>query len=89
MKYAFIGSGEHGEGHHRRACAHGHAGGGHPRDNPNNPKSCAEVQAMYGAVPAPAEAVAEADTVVVAVKPQAFPAAAPVYAPFVKPARWS
>ena len=53
--------------------------------NPNNPKSCGEVQALYGAVPAAAEAVGEADTVVVAVKPQSFPAAYPVYAPYVKP----
>ena len=40
---------------------------------------------LYGAVPAPAEGVAEAETVVVAVKPQSFPAAYPAYAPYVKP----
>ena len=40
---------------------------------------------MYGAVPAPAEALEQADTVVVAVKPQSFPAAAPLYAPYVRP----
>ena len=53
--------------------------------NPNNPKSCGEVREKYGTVTAPAEAVAEADTVVIAVKPQSFPAAYPAYAPYVRP----
>ena len=53
--------------------------------NPNNPKSCGEVHEKYGTVTAPAEAVAEADTVVIAVKPQSFPAAYPAYAPYVRP----
>ena len=53
--------------------------------NPNNPTSCGEVHALYGTVTAPAEAVAEAGTVVIAVKPQSFAAACPVYAPHVKP----
>lgn len=53
--------------------------------NPNNPKSCGEVQEKYGTITAPAESIAEADTVVIAVKPQSFPAAYPAYAPYVQP----
>ena len=53
--------------------------------NPNNPRSCAEVQFLYGAEPAEAEAIAGAETVVIAVKPQSFPAAAPEYARYIKP----
>ena len=45
--------------------------------NPRNPKSTGEVQEMYGAVPSAPEAIREADTVVIAVKPQSFPEAAP------------
>lgn len=37
---------------------------------------------MYGAVPSAPEAIREADTVVIAVKPQSFPEAAPVYRDF-------
>lgn len=40
---------------------------------------------MYGAVPSAPEAIREADTVVIAVKPQSFPEAAPVYRDFISP----
>ena len=53
--------------------------------NPNNLRSCGEVHELYGTVTAPAEGVSEAETVVVAVKPQSFPAAYPAYAPHVRP----
>ena len=85
MKYAFIGSGNMARAIIGGLVHTGTAGENILVVNPNNPKSCGEVQALYGAVPAPAEALEQADTVVVAVKPQSFPAAAPVYAPFVKP----
>ena len=45
--------------------------------NPRNPKSTGEVKAMCGAIPSAPEDIRGADTVVVAVKPQSFPDAAP------------
>ena len=85
MKYAFIGSGNMARAIIGGLVHTGTAGENILVVNPNNPKSCGEVQALYGAVPAPAEALEQADTVVVAVKPQSFPAAAPLYAPHIRP----
>ena len=53
--------------------------------NPRNPKSTGEVKAMYGAIPSAPEDIRGADTVVVAVKPQSFPDAAPAYRDFIAP----
>ena len=85
MKYAFIGSGNMARAIIGGLVHTGTAGEDILVVNPNNPRSCGEVQALYGAVPAPAEALEQADTVVVAVKPQSFPATAPLYAPHIRP----
>ena len=88
-KIAFIGSGSMARAIISGLVRTGTAGEDILVVNPNNPKSCAEVRALYGTVSAPAEGLAEAETVVVAVKPQSFPAACPAYAPHISPARWS
>ena len=74
-KIAFIGSGSM-----ARAIIAGLVRTGTPGEdilvvNPNNPKSCGEVREKYGTVTAPAEAVAEADTVVTPRPPHFFPRA--------------
>lgn len=85
FKTAFIGSGSMARAIIAGLVRTGTPGGDILVVNPNNPKSCGEVHELYGTVTAPAEAVAEADRVVIAVKPQSFPAAYPAYAPYVKP----
>ncbi len=84
-KIAFIGSGSMARAIISGLVRTGTPGGDILVINPNNPKSCAEVRESYGTVTAPAEALAEAGTVVIAVKPQSFPAAYPAYAPYVRP----
>lgn len=84
-KTAFIGSGSMARAIIGGLVRHGVPGGDILVVNPRNPKSTGEVQAMYGAVPSAPEAIREADTVVVAVKPQSFPEAAPVYRDFIAP----
>ena len=84
-KIAFIGSGSMARAIISGLVKTGTAGEDILVVNPNNPRSCAEVQFLYGAEPAEAEAVAGAETVVIAVKPQSFPAAAPEYARYIKP----
>ena len=88
-KIAFIGSGSMARAIISGLVKTGTAGEDILVVNPNNPRSCAEVQFLYGAEPAEAEAIAGAETVVIAVKPQSFPAAAPEYARYIKPARSS
>lgn len=85
FKIAFIGSGSMARAIIAGLVRTGTPGGDILVVNPNNPKSCGEVHELYGTVTAPAEAVAEADRIVIAVKPQSFPAAYPAYAPYVKP----
>lgn len=85
LKIAFIGSGSMARAIIAGLVRTGTPGGDILVVNPNNPKSCGEVHELYGTVTAPAEAVAEADRIVIAVKPQSFPAAYPAYAPYVKP----
>ena len=82
-KIAFIGSGSMARAIISGLVKTGTAGEDILVVNPNNPRSCAEVNALYGTVTAPATAVAEAGTVIVAVKPQSFPAAYPAYAPYI------
>ena len=84
-KTAFIGSGSMARAIIGGLVRHGVPGGDILVVNPRNPKSTGEVQAMYGAVPSAPEAIREADTVVIAVKPQSFPEAAPVYRDFIAP----
>ncbi len=84
-KIAFIGSGSMARAIISGLVKTGTAGEDILVINPNNPRSCGEVRELYGAAPAPAEGVAEAEVVVVAVKPQSFPGAYPAYAPYVKP----
>ena len=84
-KIAFIGSGSMARGIISGLVRIGTPGEDILVINPNNPKSCGEVHELYGTVTAPAGGIAEADTVVVAVKPQSFPAAYPAYAPHIKP----
>lgn len=84
-KIAFIGSGSMARAIISGLVKTGTAGGDILVINPNNPRSCGEVHELYGTVTAPAEGVSEAETVVVAVKPQSFPAAYPAYAPHVRP----
>ena len=84
-KIAFIGSGSMARAIISGLVRTGTAGEDILVVNPNNPKSCAEVRALYGTVSAPAEGLAEAETVVVAVKPQSVPAACPAYAPHIRP----
>ena len=84
-KIAFIGSGSMARAIISGLVKTGTAGEDILVVNPNNPRSCAEVQFLYGAEPAEAEAIAGAETVVIAVKPQSFPAAAPEYARYIKP----
>ena len=84
-KTVFIGS-----GNMARAIIGGMVGAGTKPDsifvvNPANPISTAEVQNLYGAVPAGPEALRDADAVVLAVKPQAFPDAAQDYKSFMNP----
>lgn len=84
MKTAFLGS-----GNMARAIIGGMVKTGTaPSDllvvNPGNPKSCGEVQALYGAVPTQPEGLSQADVVVLAFKPQTFPDAAPVYRPVIR-----
>ena len=74
-KTAFIGSGSMARAIIGGLVRHGVPGGDILVVNPRNPKSTGEVQAMYGAVPSAPEAIREADTVVIAVKPQSFPEA--------------
>ena len=69
-KTAFIGSGSMARAIIGSLVRHGVPGGDILVVNPRNPKSTGEVQAMYGAVPSAPEAIREADTVVVAVKPR-------------------
>lgn len=85
MKYAFIGS-----GNMARAIIGGLVGTGTPGEdilvvNPNNPVSTGEVARLYGTVSAAPERIGEAGCVVVAVKPQSFPAAAGNYAAHIAP----
>ena len=84
-KIAFIGSGSMARAIISGLVKTGTAGEDILVINPNNPRSCGEVHELYGTVTAPAEGVSEAETVVVAVKPQSFPAAYPAYAPHVRP----
>lgn len=84
-KTAFIGS-----GNMARAIIGGMVGAGaKPEEiiviNPGNPASTGEVHRKYGAVPGGPEALTDAETVVLAVKPQTFPDAAPVYRPYLSP----
>ena len=75
-KTAFIGSGSMARAIIGGLVRHGVPGEDILVVNPRNPKSTGEVQEMYGAVPSAPEAIREADTVVIAVKPQSFPEAA-------------
>ncbi len=83
MKTAFIGS-----GNMARAIIGGMIGSGTAGEdilviNPGNPKSCAEVKAIYGSTTARAEDLGGADVIVLAVKPQSFSEAAPKYKDFI------
>lgn len=83
MKYAFIGSGNMARAIIGGLVRAGTPGGDIAVINPGNPKSTGEVRALYGAVPSGPEALEAADCIVLAVKPQTFPSALPLYAPHV------
>lgn len=83
MKYAFIGS-----GNMARAIIGGMVRAGIPGEsitvvNPGNPKSTGEVDELYGTVTGDARSLSAADCIVLAVKPQTFPSALPLYAPHI------
>jgi len=83
VKYAFIGS-----GNMARAIMGGMVKTGVPGAeiaviNPNNPASMEQVRELCGAVPSGAEALESAEVIVLAVKPQTFPDALPIYKPHI------